>query len=70
MHVKRSRIVQNFSSVAPSSEELLGRKEIRSKCLTIVHGFRPETENFDFCHASSESACQEEQNGAKFSFLE
>ena len=20
-----------------------------SKCLTIVHGFRPESENFDYC---------------------
>ena len=30
-----------FSSVAPPSEELRVCKEIRSKRLTIVHGFRP-----------------------------
>ena len=29
----------NFSSIAPSSEELQVRKEIRSKHLIIVHGF-------------------------------
>ena len=38
----------NFSLVAPSSEELCMRKQIRSKRLTIVHGFRPETENLNF----------------------
>ena len=38
----------NFSSAAPSSEEQWVHKEILSKRLTIiVHGFRPETENFD-----------------------
>ena len=38
----------NFSSVAPSSEELWVRKEILSKRLTIVQGFRPKSEKFDF----------------------
>ena len=38
----------NFSFVAPSSEELWLRKEIWSKRLTIVHGFWPESENFNF----------------------
>ena len=36
----------NFSSVAPSSEGLWVRKEIRTKRLTIVHGFRPESDIF------------------------
>ena len=36
---------------------------------TIVHGFRPENEKFDFGKKtiSSERASQEEQNGANFS---
>ena len=33
----------NFSSVAPSSEVLQCGKEIRSKRLTIVHGFWPQS---------------------------
>ena len=38
---------------------------------TIVHGFRPENENFDFGKQmiSSQRASQEEQNGANFSFI-
>ena len=37
----------------------------------IVHGFRPENENFDFGkkRISSERASQEEQNGTNFSFI-
>ena len=43
----------------------------RSKRLTIVHGFRPETENFNGGKRmiSSERACQEEHNGANVSFV-
>ena len=38
---------------------------------TIVHGFRPKSENFDFGKKtiSSERASQKEQNGANFSFV-
>ena len=45
------------------------RTETRSKRLTIVHGFRPESENFDSCkkRISSERASQDEQIGANFS---
>ena len=35
----------NFSFIAPSSEELWVRKEIRSKPWIIVHGFRAKTES-------------------------
>ena len=43
----------------------------KTKPWTIVHGFRPENENFEFGKKmiSSERASQEEQNGANFSFL-
>ena len=41
------------------------------KLWTIVHGFRPENENFDFGKKmiASERAFQEEQNGANISFI-
>ena len=39
--------------------------------LTIVHGFRPESENFEFGkkRIPSERASQEDKNGANFSFI-
>ena len=38
----------NFSSVAPSSEELRVRIQIdRNAIIIIVHGFRPESQKFD-----------------------
>ena len=38
---------------------------------TIVHGFRPENENFDFGKKmiASERESQQEQNDANFSFV-
>ena len=38
----------NFSFVAPSSEELLARKDFDQNALFIVHGFRPKTDVADF----------------------
>ena len=45
----------------------MSHTKIGSKCL--VHGFWPETENFDFGEKRipSERASQEEQNGPNFS---
>ena len=63
-----------FSFIAPSTLEKKERKQwpqFWSKRLIIVHGFWPESENFDFGkkRISSERASQEEQNGANFSFI-
>ena len=43
----------------------------KKKHLTIVHGFWPKSENFDFGkkRIPSERASLEEQNGANFSFI-
>ena len=41
-----------------------------AKRLTIVHGFRPKTEKFDFGkRIPYERASQEEQNDPNFSFI-
>ena len=50
-----------------------GKNDINfgQKPWTIVHGFRPKSENFDFGKKiiPSEGASKEEQNGANFSFI-
>ena len=45
--------------------------QFRSKPLTIVHGFRPVTVNFDFGKKmiSCKSIVQGGQNGTNFSFI-
>ena len=52
------------SFMAPSSEELQALKQMDSKCLTIVHGFWPESGKIDTdkkeCHII---IAQEERNG-------
>ena len=55
--------------ISASSEELSVRKA--SKRLTIVHGFRPKSENFGFVKKRilSERASQEEHIGTNFSFV-
>ena len=52
-------------------EVLYGDLHMHDKC-TIVHGFRPESEEHDFYekgHHRSERAPQEEQNGTNSSLI-
>ena len=56
----------NFSSVAPSGEELLVT-EIQSKLWTIVYAFRPESDSSK--RIPSERTHQEGANGATFSSI-
>ena len=45
----------NFRFVAPSSAELWDHKQIWPKRLTIIHGFWPKSENFDFSKKTNQA---------------